>query len=105
MIEILNYEAINDGKKIGMVDVKLMNGLVIRRIAHLANEKSKWFNWPSFAVEKDGNKKYTPFVEFQLEMHSGQFFEALSAAVKEYKIKHKIAEPEAINLEDTSLPF
>lgn len=104
MIEILNYyEQINpNGKKTYYVDAKLKNGQIIRRIAHLENEKGRWFNWPTY-LDKDKNK-YVPIVEFETESHNVQFFEKLSKAVKEFKGKNNIKEPSPLDIE-SEVPF
>jgi hypothetical protein len=107
MIEVLNYyeETKSDGRKTFYVDIKLINGLIIRKIAHLTNDKGRCYNRPTFTrVFSDGIKKYIPFIEFELSEHNAQFFEKLSEAVKEFKKRNHIPEPQPLELTE-EVPF
>lgn len=105
MIEVIRYKEVNEGKKIAFVDIKLKNGMIIRHIAYLASDKGKWFNFPSFAEDQpDGSKKYSPIVEWSLAVHNAEFMEKINAAVKEYKEKNKIIDPEPLEI-GGDLPF
>lgn len=88
-------------KLIGHVDVKLPKwGVIIRHISHYESNGKRWFNFPSFSTDLgNGKYKFTPFFQWELDAHNGQFMEKLSAAVKDYCEKNQIKEPPALNFE------
>lgn len=111
MIEIINYTRVNKNKVIGLVDIRIPKfGLIIRKIAHLQNEERKWFNFPTYSKDSsDGKTKFYPYVQFELEMHNGKFFQLLSEKLKEYCDMHNIPEPEPLDLSgkfiEAEMPF
>jgi hypothetical protein len=110
VIEIINYERINDGKKIGYVDIYLPKRKeFISHILHLQSGERKWFALPSYAKQMpDGKYKYFPFWKLENELHNQQLLEALSDPVKKYCAAKGIKDVEQLNLNfeiDEQIPF
>lgn len=110
MIEIINYERVNDGKKIGYVDIYLPKRKeYISRIAHFQSGDRRWFNLPCYQKKfSDGTVKYYPIWRMDPDTHNNDLLEALSDPVKIYCLEHKIAEIEPLNLSasfDGDMPF
>ncbi len=110
MIEVLHYERANKNKTIGYVDIKLPKvGIIIRKIAHLQDGDKKWFNLPSLMRDRpDGSKDYPYYFEFTTNLHNSQLLDLLHDPVKQYCMKHKIAEivPLDLNVDISGdLPF
>lgn len=110
MIQIVNYERVSEGSKIGYVDIYLPKRKeYISHIVHFQKGDKKWFGLPCYAkVLPDGTKKYFPFWKLDPDLHNSQLLEALAEPVKEYCQKHKIADVEPFDLNnsfDSGLPF
>ncbi|SRR6185503_1787036 len=104
MIQVVNYERVNEGSKIGYVDIYLPKRKeYISHIVHFQKGDRKWFGFPCYAkVMADGTKKYFPYWRLDPDLHNGQLLEALAEPVKQYCLKHKIADIEPLDL---SLPL
>jgi len=110
MIEIINYERVNDGKKIGYVDIYLPKRKeFLSRIVHLQSGDRRWFNLPCYSKEgADGKVKYFPIWRMDPDIHNGQLLEAIVEPVKRFCQERNIADIEPLNLEasfDGDLPF
>ena len=99
MIKILSYEPVQDGFKIGYIniaieveipltkDVKIKDWLVIEKIRHLKKDDRDWFNFPTY-LKKDGANgltgKYRDFCRLQSDESNKLLVQALREAVKAF---------------------
>lgn len=88
MIEIITYEHKNDPKKpstLGEFTVRVPKmGIIIRRIKHMRSDKGEWFQFPTFAIEDLGGKRWYSFIEFIEKPHQDAFMLAIRPAIKEF---------------------
>ena len=99
MIEILSYTPVNQGKKIGYVEVYIPKlGLIYRHLAHLQSGNKRWINFPTYSEEAHDKKTFHPYVEFQQQAHNSDFLDKVNDAVKEFCEKHKITHPDPLDL-------
>lgn len=94
MIEILNYEPVQNKKVTGYVDVKVTinkpTTLVFRKIAQLDSNGKKWLNFPSFSREMpDGTQKFSRYTEFLDQTHTGKFLQVVGQELEKYLEKNK----------------
>ena len=108
MIEILSYTPVNQGKKIGYVEIYIPKlGITYRHLAHLQSGEKRWINFPTFAQEDGDRKIFKPYVEFKQSTHNIDFLNQVHEALKEYCLKNNIHMPKKLDLdgEMEGMPF
>ncbi len=99
MIEILSYTPVNQGKKIGYIEVYIPKlGLIYRHLAHLQSGNKRWVNFPTYSEENDDKKSFHPYVEFHQQNHNSDFLDKVSEAVKIYCEERGIVPPDPLDL-------
>ena len=106
MVEVLKYEQVNHGKKIGYVDILLPKiGLIIRHLVHLQSGNKRWINFPTFPKDEGEKRIFHPYFEFTQGPHNTEFLEKVNEAVKLYCEKNQITFPDPLNLQKEGTPF
>jgi hypothetical protein len=114
MVEVIHYETANKNKTIGYVDIRVPimkpTVLVLRKIAHVQSGDRRWFNYPSFSREINGQPSFFKFFEFETQIYNGQLLESLSDNVKDYCKRNGIEGLEPMNFDTfpestNELPF
>lgn len=99
MIEIRDYKQVNQGKKIGFIEVYVPKlGLVYRHLVHLQNGDKRWVNFPTFSYEDGERKHFEPYASFEQNTHNAEFLDKVNEALKKYLEKHNIELPKPLDL-------
>ncbi len=87
MIECLKLQIVNKGSLLGFCDLSIPQlGLEIFNIALFQKGPQRWLSFPSKEYEKDGQKKYMPYLRFKkkesMENFSKQVFDVLNPEIQ-----------------------
>ncbi len=98
-VQLLEYSHINKDNScvIGEVDFYVVEKkYTARRVRHLKKGNSKWFNWPSFARDREnGSPEWLALGEFPSEENE-QIFASLKVEVDKYLEDERIKEGEGL---------
>ena len=59
-------------------------GVEIYNVQMCRKDNSKWINFPSRQIEKDGEKKFLPYIRFEKKEHMDAFSSKVWAAVDKW---------------------
>jgi hypothetical protein len=73
-MEIINYRPINKGALLGSFTVYVPEwGVEIKDMLHFKSGNKEWTSFPGKEYEKEGKKKYAPYIYFRFNKASEQF--------------------------------
>lgn len=80
------YKAINKGSLLGVFNIFIPKwGVEIRNMTLCQKNGSRWVNFPSMEYEnKQGEKKYAPYLSFKEPTHSTMFQEKVKRAIEKH---------------------
>lgn len=84
MLQISNFKLINSGFLIASFDVIMpkMSQFTIRNCAYFEKGNTSWVTLPSKEYEKDGKKRYYPYVAFPNKDINEKFLDEIKKEVK-----------------------
>ena len=86
MIECLRFNPVNKHTCLGFADVKVIKwGLVINGISLHSKDGKVWVSLPSKQYEKEGEKKWMPYLKMENPEHQKEFLRQIQDAIVEKK--------------------
>ena len=83
MITVIKYTPINKGVLVGFVDIFVEKwGLEVYGIQLFQKNGKRWINFPSRTYEKEGEKKYLPYLRFKESIHFEEFSKQVMVAIE-----------------------
>lgn len=94
MIEVFNYREVNKGyiKASFSIRLKKWNDFCIYGLTFFEKENTKWINFPSNKVEKDGKIKHFPYLGFSSKEVNESFKNEILKTLESYiasGVKHE----------------
>lgn len=106
MIKIDRYEPVQRGCVVAEVDITIQAwNFKIRKIQECVKGDNRWFNWPSFSDESGGERKWIPYVEFDLQASKDRLFEIIREKIDEMIEKNPDLLPKPTDFSSEELPF
>lgn len=104
MIECLRFNPVNKHTCLGFADVKVSKwGFVINSIALHSKDGKVWVSLPSRQYEKDGVKKWSPYMKMEKPEHQREFLRQIQDAIvakKNSVVPEKKIEDDFLNFGD-----
>lgn len=93
-MEIKNYKAINKNTLIANFSLLIpkWGNFIIREIAYFKKDNKRWISFPCRIYEKDGEKKYFPYMAFGEDSTFKTFQEKVLALLDEFLAKNPLQE-------------
>ena len=85
MIECIRYKGFESGALLGFADIRVHKwGVDIQGVKLYQKDGKRWIQLPSNEYEKDGEKKYSPFMKFIDAPHWEQFTTKVKEAIEAF---------------------
>jgi hypothetical protein len=94
-MQITNYKEVNRGFLIGRFNLHLpeFHNLIIREMTYFVKGGARWIGFPQREYEKDGEKRYFPYLTFQKSEFTETFRDEVIKALDSYFSANKSATP------------
>jgi DNA-binding cell septation regulator SpoVG len=107
MIEVIRYKPVNKGALQAMIEIKVekWGGFIIRDIAYFEKGSERWVSMPSKSYEKDGQKKYFPYMAFNDQKMDQAFKNKVVEAIQIYVKAHDVTGKTQSAYAEEQVPF
>lgn len=104
-IECTNYRYVGKGAVVGFINIFVPKwGLEINDITLFMKDGRKWISFPCRMYEKDGEKKYFPYIRFKNKDHSVAFQNKVLDALDKFCSQNS-SESVSTSSDDMEIPF